>query len=86
MATCTGAREECLNFDTYLLLDKNFNADPDIAGIRVITSILISAWISLGVALVAYFHDDSWKSERLDKELISISMRLRQYYSGSISH
>ncbi|CEI66264.1 unnamed protein product [Fusarium venenatum] len=35
MATCTGAREECLNFDTYLLLDKNFNADPDIAGIRL---------------------------------------------------
>ena len=47
---------------------------------------MISAWISLAVALVAYFNDDSWKSTRLDKELITIPMRLRQQFSGKTDH
>lgn len=48
MATCPEAREECAKFDTYLSINKYFDADPDIVSLSKLPLDTVIAHLYLG--------------------------------------
>ncbi|KAJ4123024.1 hypothetical protein NW768_010016 [Fusarium equiseti] len=70
-----------------------FDADPDVAGIGVIVSFFIGAWLSFAIAILAYFllserEDDDYMFRRADVELRAMAKSLFQNtpFTNAILH
>ncbi|KAH7320721.1 hypothetical protein B0I35DRAFT_477280 [Stachybotrys elegans] len=82
MSSCKEAGRECAKFDHYLIQQKPFDANPDVAGVGVILATRLSAWFSFAVVLFVYVLEPSWKSGIFDMKVLFLIQSIRRRLAG----